>query len=64
MINAETLVSDVLSQHPTVWDVFLRHGMCSSCQESPPPVSIQHFVEKHVGGDVNQFLSELTEAIN
>lgn len=58
----DMLVCDVLSQFPTTWDVFLRHGMCEDCKDSPPPVPIQHFVNKHCGGKTEMFLAELQEA--
>ncbi len=59
MFKPEMLVCDVLREYPQTWDVFLRHGMCEDCKTSPPPVPIQHFVDKHCDGQLESFLAEL-----
>lgn len=62
-IGPETLVCDLLSRHPEVFDVFERHGMCEDCREFPPPVPIQYFAEKHCQGDVQGFLALVQERL-
>lgn len=63
MFHADMLVCDVLKEYPVVWSVFERHGMCDDCKASPPPVPIQHFVDKHCNGDLEMFLGELQVAV-
>lgn len=60
--QATDLVCDVLNQHASAWDVFERHGICEDCKQSPPPVPIQHFVDKHCEGRIEEFLNELNQA--
>ncbi|MBI1388827.1 MAG: hypothetical protein GC154_10315 [bacterium] len=57
------LVCDVLQRHPEAFSVFERHGMCEDCRQSPPPVPIAHFAEKHCDGRVEAFISELSECV-
>jgi hypothetical protein len=63
MFKSEDLVCDVLAKHPQTWDVFERHGICEDCKQSPPPVPIMHFVEKHCDGKLDEFLQELNTAV-
>ena len=62
MFTADDLVCDVLANHPKTWLVFERHGICADCRQSPPPVPIHHFVDKHCEGRIDEFLQELREA--
>jgi len=62
MFKSQDLVCDVLSNHPAAWAVFERHGICADCRQSPPPVPISHFVEKHCEGRIDEFLEELNAA--
>lgn len=63
MVTPGDLVCDVLSQYPATWPVFERHGMCEDCKASPPPVPVQHFVNKHCNGKIAEFLGEIHAAI-
>lgn len=63
MVQATDLVCDVFANHPSAFDVFERHGMCEDCKQSPPPVPVSHFVEKHCNGQIDAFLSELNDHI-
>jgi hypothetical protein len=58
-IGPETPVCDLLAEHPQVFEVFERHGMCADCRVAPPPVPLQHFVDKHCQGDLAGFLREI-----
>ncbi len=61
--QATDLVKDVLSTHAQAWAVFERHGICEDCRNDPPPVPIQHFVDTHCDGKIDEFLDELNTAI-
>lgn len=63
IVKPQDLVCNVLTEHPAAWPVFERHGMCEDCKASPPSVSVQHFVGKHCGGNIERFLQEINEAI-
>ncbi len=62
-IGADTLVCDLLTRYPAVFDVFERHGMCTDCRAAPPPVPLGHFVNKHCNGDLPGFVQELRRRI-
>ncbi len=62
-ITASTTVRELLAAHPEIFAVFLGHGMCEDCKADPPPVPLQHFAQKHCGGDLAGLLAELEEAI-
>ena len=62
MFKPDDLVRDVLSNHPETWEVFERHGICCDCRKSPPPVPLQHFVDKHCEGRMDEFIQELIES--
>lgn len=62
-LNESTTVRDLLTAHPHVFNVLLRHGMCEDCQADPPPVPLGHFARKHCGGDVEGLLGEIREAL-
>lgn len=59
MYQSDDLVCEVLTRHPAAWNVFVRHGMCEDCKQSPPPVPISHFATKHCDGRIEDFLNEL-----
>ncbi len=61
MIQAHDLVCDIFQKHPEAFDVFERHGMCADCKQSPPPVTVSHFANKHCNGNVEGFLHELNQ---
>ena len=63
MFQPDDLVCDVLTNYPQTWDVFIRHGICKDCQQSPPPVPVMHFVNKHCGGQIELFLQELKNSV-
>lgn len=63
MIQADDLVCDVFAKHPNVFDVFERYGMCEDCKQSPPPVSVSHFANRHCNGQIEEFLIELNTHI-
>lgn len=58
-ITEATTVKELLTVHPEVFEVLLGHGMCESCQASPPPVPLGHFAMKHCGGDFSGLLGEI-----
>ena len=62
-ISETTTVKDLLSAHPEVFPVLLRHGMCADCQEDPPPVPLSIFAVKHCGGNLLGLLKEIREAM-
>lgn len=64
MFHPDDLVCDVLRRYPAAWAVFERHGMCADCKQSPPPVPLRHFADKHCQGRISEFLEELREAVN
>lgn len=63
MFQPDDLVCDVLAKYPQTWDVFIRHGICEDCRQSPPPVPVSHFANKHCNGRIEMFLQELTNAV-
>ena len=62
-IEGTTTVRDLLTQHPVVFDVLVRHGMCEDCKADPPPVPLGHFAHKHCGGDIVGLIAEIESAI-
>jgi hypothetical protein len=63
-LTADTTVRDLLHAHPHTAEVLLRHGMCASCQQDPPPVPLGHFAAKHCAGDLNGLIGELRGVLN
>lgn len=64
LLQATDLVCDVLANHTAAWEVFENHGICADCKHNPPPVPIQHFVDMHCDGRIDEFLHELNSAIS
>ncbi len=62
-IGESTTVKALLTAHPEVFPVLLRHGMCADCQEDPPPVPLAIFAVKHCGGNLLGLLKEIHEAM-
>lgn len=57
-----TTVQQILTNYPALFDVFLSHGMCESCQQSPPPVPLSVFAQKHCNGNLEGLIQELYDA--
>jgi hypothetical protein len=62
-LTSDTTVKQLLETHPETFSVFLAHGMCEDCRESPPPVPLSHFASKHCDGDVAGLIDELSRQI-
>jgi hypothetical protein len=58
-----TTVSDLIGAYPEAFEVLMRHGMCADCRQSPPPVPLAHFAQKHCDGNIAGLLDELRAAI-
>ncbi len=63
-LDAATTVRDLIIKHPAAFSVLRGHGMCEDCKADPPTVPLQHFANKHCGGDVDGLIQELKMAIN
>ncbi len=50
-------------EHPQAFDVLVSHGMCQDCKDDPPPVPLEHFVQKHCNGDLKSFIEQVEAAI-
>jgi len=59
MFQADSLVCDILTNHPQTFQIFETYGMCESCAAAPPPVPLHHFAMKH-DVELNQLIGELT----
>jgi hypothetical protein len=62
-LTAQTTVRDLLTVHPGVFPILLRHGMCADCQANPPPVPLGTFAAKHCAGDLAGLIAELQAAV-
>lgn len=63
IMNGDTTVRELLSAHPSAFDVLLGHGMCADCKENPPPVPLSHFARKHCADDLAGLLKELNQVL-
>lgn len=63
-IDGHTTVRELLTEHPGAYDVLVSRGMCEDCKENPPPVPLEHFAEKHCGGDLDNLIEQLRAAIS
>ena len=63
LFQSDTLVCDVLTDHPKAFQVFETYGMCGSCKDAPPPFPLHYFADQH-GVDVHQLIGELTECVS
>lgn len=63
-INGSTTVRELLTAHPDVFDVLVSYGMCRGCKESPPPVPLGHFSQKHCNGDLEKLIEQVQAVIH
>ncbi len=63
-INGATTVRDLLTNYPGAFDVLVSHGMCRECKVNPPPVPLEHFAQKHCGGNLKGLIEQIEAAIN
>ncbi len=58
-IDGDTTVRDLLTRHPSAFEVLASHGMCRSCRDSPPPVPLRHFAARHCNGDLDGLVRQI-----
>lgn len=61
-IDGTTTVRDMLREYPETFHVLLNRGMCAECQDNPPPVTLEHFAQKHCAGNLGELLTDLRQA--
>ena len=62
-ISGATTVRDLLVNHPDAFDVLASHGMCQDCRVDPPSVPLDHFAQKHCGGDLNGLIEQIRTTV-
>ena len=63
-IDGKTTVRELLTEHPDAFDVLVSDGMCQDCKDNPPPVPLEHFAQKHCGGDLKKLIEQIESAIH
>ncbi len=58
-IDGQTTVRELLTKHPCAFDVLVSYGMCQDCKDNPPPVPLEHFAQKHCGGDLHNLIEQI-----
>ncbi len=62
LINGDLTVRELLGEYPEAFGVLAGHGMCADCKADPPPVPLEHFAQKHCGGDLAGLIKEIEAA--
>ncbi len=62
-IDPHSTVQELLAEHPVAFDVLAGHGMCEDCKANPPQVPLEHFAQKHCGGNLSGLIAEIEKAL-